>query len=38
MYMAVIAHPAHALIKPAPRKKGPIKKPPDKPPPMPDTA
>jgi hypothetical protein len=29
---------AQARIKPAPRKKGPIKKPPDKPLPMPDTA
>ena len=31
-------HQAQARIKPAPRKKGPIKKPPDKPLPMPDTA
>lgn len=38
MYMAVLAYPADDGIKPAPRKKGPIKKPPDRPPPMPDTA
>jgi hypothetical protein len=32
----VISQRAH--IKPAPRKKGPIKKPPDKPLPMPDAS
>jgi len=34
--MTVLAYPAGDGIKPAPRKKGPIKKPPDKPPPRPD--